>query len=55
MLDSIKHAWVFLNIRARYGKALLDTGKMTVGTHMPVLMPPSGAEPATRVWVLGYL
>ena len=49
MLDGIQQVQVFLNTRTRYKLALLDTGKIPVGTHMPVLISTLGAEPATCV------
>ena len=55
MLDSIQHVWVLLNTRACYNQTLLDTGKIPAGTHMPVLISPLPAEPATRVRATSYL
>ena len=49
MLDGIQHVQVFLNTCTRYKQALLDTGKISVGTRIPVLILPLGAEPATRM------
>ena len=54
-LDSIQHVQVFLKTRARYRQALLDTGNIPTGTRMPVLISPSGAEPAARVRVSSCL